>query len=150
VVLTVDDAGNALREWIRSHRVTWERRPHFELRGTRLVRTGYDVTLFARHPPTGAGCPGCAECRRIHDDLRRVADAALPSHGPTTGVAFGPFAPELTMRAESGWDPEVELDVEVYQPGGVAPSDDDEAACVAGFESGLHRLGARQGTWATR
>lgn len=73
----------------------------------------------------------------------------MPSHG-ATGVAFGPFAPELTMRAESGWDPEIELDVEVYQPGAVAPSDGDEAACVASFENELRRLGARQGTWATR
>lgn len=144
----MDDAGGDLRDWIRSHCVTWERRPHFERRGEQLVRTGYDLTLYARHPTTGEGAPGCPECLRMHGELRRVVAAALPGDATATGVAFGPYVPELTMRAESGWAPEVELDVEVYHPGAVAPSDADEAACVASLENGLRRLGARQGTWS--
>jgi hypothetical protein len=139
----------ALREWVRSHHVTWERAPHFELADDgRKVHVGYDVTLFALHPPPLHDCPGCDECLRIHQGLYDVASTALRNLRPEGGLAIGPFTAAFAMRAESAWAPEVELDVEVYQPGPVAESDADEDACIHAMEDGLRRLGARPNRWA--
>ena len=138
----------ALREWVRSHHVTWERQPHFELAGGRKVQVGYDVTLFALHPQPLHDCPGCNECLRIHQSLRDVATTALRDLRPNGGLAIGPSAPAFAMRAESDWAPEVELDVEVYQQGPVTESDADEAACIQAMEDELRRLGVRPNRWA--
>jgi hypothetical protein len=144
----LQDASAALREWVRSHQVTWERKAHFELAEGRMVHAGYDVTLFALHPLPLHDDPGCPECLRIHASLRDVASIALGDSRPGGGLDIAPFAPKLSMRAESNWAPEVELDVEVFQPGAVAPSDADEDACVQSMEKGLLRLGARPVSWA--
>ena len=138
----------ALQEWVRSHHVTWERQPHFELSHGRRVHVGYDVSLFALHPSPIHACPGCDECARIHQGLRQVASTALASLRRDGGLAVEPYTPALAMRAESGWAPEVELDVEVFQQGPVTESDADEDACIHAMENELRRLGARPNRWA--
>ena len=143
----VNDTERALQDWIRAHRVTWERQPHYELAGPKRVHVGYDVRLFARHPQPLHDDPGCAECVRIHRTLCDVASAALPETGPTTGVSIEPFHPMFALRPESDWAPEVEVAVEVFQPGAVAPSDSDEDACVRRMEDELRRLGVQPRTW---
>lgn len=144
----MQDADAPLREWVRSHHVTWERKGHFELAEGRMVHAGYDVTLFALHPQPLHDDPGCPECLRIHSSLRNVASVALGDSRPAGGLAIAPFAPRLSMRAESNWAPEVELDVEVFQAGAVKPSDADEDACIQSMEKALLRLGARPVRWA--
>lgn len=138
----------ALQEWVRSHHVTWERQPRYELSDGRKVHVGYDVALFAQHPQPLHDCPGCDECLRIHRSLRDVASAALKDLRPHGGLAVAPYIPTLAMRAESDWAPEVELDVEVFQQGPVTESDADEDACIHAMENELRRLGARPNRWA--
>jgi hypothetical protein len=137
----------ALREWVRSHHVTWERTPRYELAEGRKVHVGYDVALFALHPEPLHDCPGCDECLRIHESLREVASTALGDRRTGGGLAIEPFRPTFAMRAESDWAPEVELDVEVFQQGPVTESDADEDACIQAMENELRRLGARPNRW---
>jgi hypothetical protein len=143
----MQDAETALREWVRSHQVTWERKPHLELVEGRMVHSGYDVTLFALHPLPLHEDPGCPECLRIHRSLRDLATTVIGDSRSAGGLAIAPFTPTLSMRAESNWAPEVELDVEVLQPGAVTASDADEDVCIQAMEKELLRLGARHGRW---
>lgn len=145
--MSVQDAEPALREWIRAHQVTWELRSHFEFTGHQKVHAGFDLALFARHPQPLRDDPGCPECIRIHRALREVVAMALPASRSSGGVSISPFVAVLAMRPESNWAPEVELDVEVFQPGGVEPSDADEAECVHAMEDELRRLGAQPKSW---
>lgn len=145
--MSVHEAEPALREWIRDHQVTWELQSHYEYTGQQKVHAGFDLALFARHPEPLQDDPGCPECLRIHQALRDVVAIALPASRPTGGFSISPFVPVLAMRAESNWKPEVELDVAVYQPGGVEPSDADEAECVHAMEDELRRLGAQPRSW---
>lgn len=137
----------SLREWISTHRVTWELLPHFAAVDDGTEQVGYDLALYARHPPRLVDDPGCPECIRIHDGLRDVVARALPHDQAPDTVAIAPFRPQIAMRAESGWEPEVELDVEVLHRGGHGHADSSDAAHAHALEAGLLRLGAQKGSW---
>lgn len=137
-----------LREWIRTHRVTWERQPRPELDTSRRLEVRYDLALYACQPVETYSPPGSPRWRELHDGLHELAAAAVAASGDGSpeSVDVAPFAPLVVMRPESGWVPEVEVDVELRSP--LLPL---RAPAPAGrfraLEAALERLGVQRGAW---
>lgn len=137
-----------LRAWIQAHQVTWERHPRPELATTRRLEMRYDLALYARQPTKPYEPPGSPHCRELHAVLRDLVEAALAASGDGApeSVEVAPFAPLIAMRSESGWAPEVELDVELRSPD-VAPSAPAALERVQALEAALLRFGVQRGSW---
>jgi hypothetical protein len=128
-----------LGQWVRNHRVTWEVMPHRDNTG----RRGYDLVLYARHPPLRDGDPGCPECRRIYEGLARLARLSLPQRTDSR-ISMAPFDAAFHMRRETDWAPEILLSLEITPRGG-----DDAVALlsVEDIEDALSAVGAQPGRW---
>lgn len=139
-----------LRDWIREHRVCWELSPHVELHEHCRVQVGFDLTLSARHPEGLGDGPGCKTCRQHYETLREIARAAVPKDGPRILCEFAPFDASVHLRSETGWTPEIELNVAIlHRDATFADVDDDERRCAAQIQQELRRLGAQPGTWSS-
>jgi hypothetical protein len=137
-----------LRAWIRAHHVTWERQPRPELDTTHRLEVRYDLALYACQSIETYSPPGSPHCRELHDALRDLVTAAVAEsgNGAVESVEVSPFLPLVVRRPESGWEPEVEIDVELGSPG-VAPSAPAGETRVRALEATLERLGVQRGSW---
>lgn len=133
----------ALAQWALDHELTFEIAPHHAGRGE---ISGEDVLLFARHPALREGDPGCEECQRIFTTLRDIAGHVAPGDSPGVRVGLSPFDASFRMRPQSGWAPEVVLEIAITPLGGGA-GDDALRRCVRRVERGLLDLGAQSGAW---
>lgn len=66
---------NGLRETSKRHHLRYRVDPALEMVGNGRVVIGYDVELIGAHPVHARVLPGCPHCKRIWDDLDRVAAA---------------------------------------------------------------------------
>jgi hypothetical protein len=130
---------DALGAYARSHGVSAEVRPHYDVWDHRCVQTGFDLTLLTARPAGCSGDPGCTECERTHAALRDIALAVLP---PGWGHAVEPFEAAFHYRPETRWRPEIETVVEMLPPGPSPGSVGASAsAALAAVRRGLHDLG---------
>jgi hypothetical protein len=128
-----------LAAFVRTHGVSAEIRPHYDVHDHRCVQTGFDLTLLTSRPPGCSGDPGCTECERVHAALRDVALAVLPAGW---GHTVEPFEAAFHYRRETRWRPELETVVEMLppgpSPGSVGPAASEALAAV---RRGLRDLG---------
>jgi hypothetical protein len=106
-----------LRSFVEAYRVIAEISPHYETSGGRRAQTGLDLTLLARPSSRCAADPGCLECQRVHALLRDLAHSILPGGWRD---AAEPFDAAFHYRRETGWQPEIEVVVEM-QPRAWSP-----------------------------
>ena len=107
--MTAAAGPSGLRELVETYRVIAEISPHYEVRGRR-TQTGLDLTLLARPSSRCTADPGCQECQRVHALLRELAHSVLPGGWRD---AAEPFDAAFHYRRETGWQPEIEVVVEM-------------------------------------
>jgi hypothetical protein len=103
-------ATDELSAFAKAHRVSAEITAHYGTRGGQRVQTGLDLALLARPSPSCVADPGCEDCRRVHALLRELAHNVVPDGWRD---AAGPFDAAFRYRRETGWQPEIELVVEM-------------------------------------
>lgn len=137
-----------LRAWIRAHHVTWERQPRPELDTTHRLEARYDLALYACQSVKTYAPPGSPQHRELYDALHDIVTAAVAEsgNGAAESVEVSPFLPLVVRRPESGWVPEVEIDVELRSPH-VPPSAPAPADRFRALETTLARLGVQRGSW---
>jgi hypothetical protein len=141
--------GDALRGWIREHRVCWELSPRYELHKHRLIQVGFDLTLFARAPDRFEDAPGSEAWSRHHEMLREVALAALPEDGYAALCEFEPFDGSVHLRRETSWALEVELTMVILRRDATfGDVDQGERRYAEEIQEALRRLGAQPRTWS--
>ena len=132
------------RAFARSHRVSAEVSPHYEIHDHRRIQTGFDLTLLGIPPPGCSGDPGCQECERVHDLLRLTAVKVVPEAWRHLDA---PFEAAFHYRADTRWRPEIEAVVQMFpydQTWGAV----DAAALreIPGVRERLHEIGVREAT----
>ncbi len=138
-----------LRRWIREHRVCWELSPLQEMDHRARVPVGYELRLFARHPPGVRADPGCLECRDLYEKLRAIAVFALPREHRPTRYEIAPFDASFHLRPESEWVSEVQLTLDiVHGQDYLRPIDECEQKCAREIEDRLRALGAQSRAWS--
>lgn len=115
--MTAQASPDGLREFAKEHRVLAEISPHYETRQGRRTQTGLDLTLLARPSSRCTADPGSEECQRVHAVLRELAHSVLPGGWRD---AAEPFDAAFHYRRETGWQPEIEVVVEL-QPRALPP-----------------------------
>jgi hypothetical protein len=134
-----------LEEWVREHRVTWERTSSKEATLGRDAPAGLEMTLLGRYPG-GQLSVGSDGCELVYERLRAIALHVLESV-PDARYHIDPFDAAVHLRAEERWIPEVELTV-VVEAAEHDPSDFGQRRRVlARIESGLQQLGVQLKHW---
>ncbi len=138
-----------LKDWIREHRVTWELSPWQELVDHRPATVAFELRLFGRHGPHSRAMPGCKQCVSLHEKLRAIALAAFPKEHRPTKYEVKPFDASFHMRAESEWEPEVQLTVHiVHREGYLRPLDECEKRCAQEIQKALRGMGVQAKSWS--
>jgi hypothetical protein len=140
-----------LTAWIEEHRVCWETITHREVGPHGLVTVGYDVVLLARCMGPGPWDPGGARAAALYEGLQQLAARVTPADAEDE-VAVAPYEPMFQVRAQSNWQPEVRLTLEIrhdlhHDRDYFGAIDDDERTCVRRVEQALGAWGARAGEW---
>jgi hypothetical protein len=144
----VSAADEALGAWIREHQVCWEIAPYFEFHQHQKVQLGLNLVLVAKPP---AGCvddPGRQECALVFERLGEIARSVVPEGAR---IHVEPFDASFHLRAETRWQPEVELTVEIlHRKGTFEPLDEAERRYPAAIEKRLTALGVQERSWNPR
>lgn len=104
----------SLSAFARTHRVTAEVFPHYEIHDHQRIQTGFELTLLARPSARCPGDPGCPECERVHGLLRDMALTVVPD---AWHHAEEPFDAAFHYRRDTGWRPEIEVVVQLVPYG---------------------------------
>jgi hypothetical protein len=132
-----------LREWVRTHHVTWKAEPRREMVDDRALSVvGYDVRLYGR-VADDAVTPDARECGAVYGRLRAIASAALVTVAGLPMCEIEGFDSMLHMEPEGDWKPEVELTIGLTHSGAYLDAEDaGEKRAAASIEAALERLGA--------
>lgn len=121
-------------------------RDYVRLKDTNLA-IGYSVDVCG--VPNEHQCsfsPGCEECRRTYDDLRLIAEAALPGDAPEVQFEFVPFDDALHESAKRELRPEVHATINILHRERLnEPIDAGQERALNDFEANLRELGVRHG-----
>jgi hypothetical protein len=144
----VETAGGGLEAWVRRHQVCWEVGPYFEVHRDQKMQLGLSLTLLARPPTGGSLDPGREECAGVFEKLEEIVRRTIP---PETRIHVEPYDAAFHLRPQTGWEPEVELTVEVlHREGTFEPIDESERGGLALIRKRLSELGLQEGTWDPR
>lgn len=130
--------------WIRAHNVCYEVSPHFEVYHHAKRQAAYDLTLYAPQPDRSLADPGGSVNAEIWEQLREIALRVLPQDAH---YDVDPFDAAYHLRPETRYEPEVDLNVEVWPHDGFAPIDDRLRHQVRVMEEALLKLGVRPKVW---
>jgi hypothetical protein len=137
-----------LDAWIQEHQVCWEIAPYFEVHQHRKLQLGFNLMLVARPPASCALNPGREECALVFETLERIARRVVPEGAR---IHVEPFDASFHLRAETRWEPEVELTVEIlHRTGTFEPPDEAERRYPALIKARLAALGAQEKSWRPR
>jgi hypothetical protein len=137
-------SAESLRAFTRSHRVSAEVFPHYEIHDQRRIQTGFDLTLLALPSPRCAGDPGCQECERVHALLLNLAVWVVPEAWRHRDA---PFEAAFHYRADTQWRPEIEAVVQMLPYDKTWGTVDAPALGeIPGVRRRLHEIGVREAT----
>jgi hypothetical protein len=132
--------------WTREHRVAYELTPLLETRGSDKLQSGFSLTLYAAAPmEKAAGAERQEAGRRLWDELRALAETAVPPAERTARVALDPPHAAL-LRPENEFKPEVALTWRIFNPE-LTPVTAEDRERLAGLEKRLAALGLKRGRW---
>ena len=135
-----------LQEWVREHRVTWEKTSRREAAQGQDEPAGLELTLLGRHPGGRLPVEGCDGLALVYERLRSIALHVLEPV-PEARYRIDPFDAAVRLRAEEAWAPEVELTL-VIEAAEHDPSDTGlKRRALARIESGLEQLGVQRKHW---
>lgn len=144
-----------LREFIRDHQVCWETRPITAILGDDPRQVGFELELRAVHGPSShKPKPGCPECQRLFQELRKLAEAIFPHEHRPSRYEIRPFDHSFHLDPSRGFRPEVALRPEIVlrieildRKDYFQPDEACEISCLKEMEQSLKELGARKGRW---
>jgi len=133
--------------WTREHRVAYELSPLLEMQGGDKVQSGFTLSLYASAPmEKAAGAERQAAARKLWEELRALAEAAVPPGERTARVELDP--PRTAMlRPENEFKPEVGLTWRILRSGQPTPATAEDRERLAALEKRLAALGLKRGRW---
>jgi hypothetical protein len=133
-----------LSQWIRAHNICYEVSPHFEVYQHAKRQAAYDLTLYAPRPEGTLADPASPANAETWEQLREIALRVLPQDAH---YDIDPFDAAYHLRPETRYEPEVDLNVEVWPPEGFAPVDEELRQQGRVIEEALLKLGAQPKVW---
>ena len=149
-MLDVEPAGAApdeLKQLVEELKVCWAVYPEWGPdQRWQQQKVGFDLELVGTHfHPKHTPSPGCDECRKVYDALRRIADWILPKEERTSRYLIDAFEGKIAMTPRHGFRPDVTLTIRiVHRDEYRQPTDECENTCLVEMERNLTALGARR------
>jgi hypothetical protein len=144
-----------LREIVGRHEVCYEVWPEWASLWGAKTQIGYRLELCGVNEhgdaeAEGHPTPGCPRCRRTYDDLRRIAEWAMPKEGERASrfeVEGFDRAWHVAPKQRRSRN-EIVLAVKVLHRRGVnEPADECERACLAAMRARLAEIGVAEGAY---
>jgi hypothetical protein len=145
-----NDESRELRELIRKHKVCWEVWPEYHIdREGKKIQIGFELDLIGTHyQPRHTPEPGCAECVKVYDDLKRIAYWIMPKEERDSWYEVGVFDASIHYSAQRRFRGEITLPIKIlHREGFNRPTDACEVRCLNEMEEKLQALGAHRGSW---
>lgn len=141
----MERAAPELHELVRDNRLHFEVEPEIAIRGNERVKVGFEVRLWAAHERGARALPGCAKCRDLVAELRRVAEWAIPAEHRPTRIEIEPFQPALyDSKVVPGAD-EIAIAIRlVHRDGYERPIDACEERSLKEIRQRLRALGIHE------
>lgn len=139
-----------IRELVRRHKVCWEIRPEYHIdRKGKKIQIGFELGLLgthyqAKHTPE----PGCEECGKVYDALKRIAQWIIPKENRDSRYEIGIYDSSIHYAVQRRLRRDIILAIRIlHKEGFDRPTDDCEVKCLNEMEEKLKALGAQKGYW---
>lgn len=142
-----------LRHLVQRHQVVWEVWPEYQrTEDGKTVQVGFDLTLQGTYDhPLHEPRPGCNECVKVYEDLRRIARWILPKGEHESTYELGAFDGAIHYPPERKHRAEIEFPIRIFHRHGFErPVDACETSCLTEMEEKLKTLGAPRTSWHER
>lgn len=139
-------ADQDLQILVSEHTIRYEIWMHYDISPEGLkVMDGFDLELHGTHDRGQTrNTPGCEFCRTTYGDLRKIADAILPTDERPSAYAIPPF--DNSLHSTGSRESEVVLTIQIkHRHEYFAPVDDCEEKCLQEMVDKLRALGIRDG-----
>jgi hypothetical protein len=136
-----------LRAIIQKHQVCFQIWPEQLIVHGQRVQVGFQLELCGVHEPgTELKGPGCENCYRVYEDLRRIAEGVKPQEGRPSRYEIEPFDHALHVIGKSNSRFEVILTMKILHRNGIdEPLDKCQELCLKEIRQKLAKLGVREG-----
>jgi hypothetical protein len=135
-----------LQGFVAVHTIRYEIWPHYDIspEGGKVI-DGFDLELHGTHDHGHTrNTPGCEFCWTTYGDLRKIADAVLPTEGRLSAYEIQPF--DNSLHSTAGRESEVVLTIQIkHRHEYFAPVDDCEQGCLHEMAGKLAELGVQRG-----
>ncbi len=141
------EALGELRDLVGKHKVAYEVWPisHVKRPGEK-VQIGFELELSGtHHGPKEPPKPACAECVKVYDDLKQIAQWIIPKEDRLSRYEMGIFDSSIHCSARRKFRREVGLTIKIlHKKKFDDPTDDCEVRCLNEMEQRLKKLGAER------
>ncbi|MCZ2147896.1 MAG: hypothetical protein LC126_08960 [Bryobacterales bacterium] len=136
-----------LRELVTLHGVRYEQWPEYQYVDGKKIAVGFSLELYGTR---GHGefrlSPGDPESIQTFEDLRRIAESALPPEDGFTRYEVEPYDPSLYIDPRHRGRAEVVLKVKIiHRLDFFRPVDESEEQHLGEMERTLEELGVKRG-----
>lgn len=139
-----------LNELVMQHKVCWEVWPEYHMdQDGKKVQIGFELDLVGTHyHPEHAPLPGCAECVKVYDDLKQVAQWIIPKEERHSRYKIGIFDSSIHYSSRRKSRKDITLTIQIlHREGFDRPVDACEVECLKEMEEKLKQLGAQKEQW---
>lgn len=139
-----------VKKLVTQHKVCWEVWPEYLIdKNGNKVQIGFELDLMGIHyHPPHHPTPGCHECVRVYNDLKKIAQWIVPAEKRASKYDIGIFDRSIHSAPIRKLRDEVTLTLKILHRMGVErPLDACEVECLREMEERLNELGAKKGQW---
>ena len=147
---SMGDESSKIRELIRLHKICWEIWPEYHVdRDGKKVQIGFELDLIGTHyHPEHTPEPGCAECVKVYDDLKRVAQWIIPEEKRDCPYQIEGFDSSIHYASQRKNRKDIALTIKILH--GEAfdrPMDASQIECLNEMKEKVKEVGAHEGYW---
>ena len=144
------DEFEKIKELVLQHKVCWEVWPEYHInQNGEKVQIGFELDLIGTHyHPTQSPLPGCVECAKVYEDLKRIAQWIMPKEERDSRYEIRSFDVSIHQAPLRKFRKDITLAIKIlHREGFDRPKDACEVECLKEMEKKLKDFGACQGYW---
>ncbi len=145
-----DDEFVKLRQLVMQHKVCWEIWPEYHIdRDGKRVQIGFESELIGTHyHPEQTPLPGCPECVKVYNDLKRIAKWIMPEEKRDSRYEIRIFDSSIHYAPQRKFRKDIALTIKIlHRERFDRPTDACEVECLKEMEKKLKELGAQKVDW---
>jgi hypothetical protein len=139
-----------IKEMVLQHKVCWEVGPEYHInKKSERIQIGFELDLIGTHyHPIKTPLPGCDECVKVYEDLKRIAQWIMPKEERDSRYEIRIFDSSIKYAPKRKLRKDITLTIKIlHREGFDRPLDACEVECVKEMQKKLKELGVPEGYW---